>query len=248
MPTDAHWDRVFATTDYGRIETPEADQVVTDAMAFFGDVKGKTLLDVGCGAGRDSLFFAGQGATVIAVDTSRVAIEKLAAYCAENGIDNVKAVRASAFDIGSLGPFDLVFGRMILHHIEPFDRFVGSLSELMRAGDARGFFYENSANSGLLMWCRDHLVGRFGIPKHGDDEERPLSRSEVQTLARHLDVEVVYPELFLVRMASPYLFRGHLWSALTLVDRWLFHLKGLRKYSYRQYVYLQPKIGPNADL
>jgi hypothetical protein len=98
------------------------------------------------------------------------------------------------------------------------------------------------------MWCRDHLVGRFGIPKHGDDEERPLSRDEVQLLARHLGVEVVYPELFLLRMASPYLFRDHLWAALTLLDRWLFHLKPLRKYSYRQYLYLQPKISPSAGL
>ena len=39
--------------------------------------KGKTLLDIGCGNGRDSIYFAGLGVKVIGIDASNVAIDKL---------------------------------------------------------------------------------------------------------------------------------------------------------------------------
>lgn len=38
---------------------------------------GKTLVDLGCGNGRDALFFAGQGLQVVAIDLSHAAIDQL---------------------------------------------------------------------------------------------------------------------------------------------------------------------------
>ena len=53
------------------------DPVLLRALEHFGDVKDKKLIDLGCGRGGASLFFAEHGAKVISLDFSEVAIENL---------------------------------------------------------------------------------------------------------------------------------------------------------------------------
>jgi SAM-dependent methyltransferase len=229
-----HWDHVHGR---GEVITAAIDDAVgAAALEHFGDITGKRLLDLGCGLGEYSLFFAEHGAQVTAIDTSAVAIEALRAHCAQDSIANVNPVVASAFDIDQLGPFDAVFGSMILHHLEPFDHFAEVLRAAMVPG-GRAFFYENSANA-FLVWCREHLTGRFGIPKYGDDEEFPLQRQEIDELRGAFTVDVVHPELFFVRLASGYLLRGHGERAFTWIDERLYRFPRARRLSYRQYVLL----------
>ena len=47
----------ISTENQARIPA-EDDPVLLAALKHFGDVRGSTLLDLGCGAGRTSLFFA----------------------------------------------------------------------------------------------------------------------------------------------------------------------------------------------
>lgn len=231
----AHWDRVHATQ--GPTVVPDDDEVGVAGLRHFGDLRGARLLDLGCGNGEYSLYFAARGAQVTAIDVSKVAIASLTASCAEAGIDDVVAIRASAFDVAELGPFDAVFGSMILHHLEPFDAFVDVLAAAMAPG-GRGFFYENNAMSKALVWCRRHLVGRFGIPRNSDDEEFPLEPRELGLLARRFTIEVEYPTLYLARMASGYLLRGHGERQLGWIDDLLYPIERIRRLSYRQYVKL----------
>lgn len=237
---DAFWNERYARVSRAPGIEPAAkvDPVLVDALAFFGDPAGKTLVDLGCGNGKASLVFAGLGARVIAVDSSSVAIENLSRFCTENRITNLEPVCASAFDVAHLGSADLVFGSMVLHHLEPFGQFEVVLHRLMKA-DAKAFFYENNARNPLLMLLRSHVVGRFGVPKHGDPEESPLTAQEIDTLRRHFRVRVVYPELLLMRLAGDYLFRRHLRRPLGWLDAVLYRIAPLRKYGYRQYVYLE---------
>ena len=67
----------------------------------------------------------------------------------------------------------------------------------------------------------------------------PLTPEEIDTLRHHFRVRVAYPELLLMRLAGVYLFRGHLQRPLGRLDAMLFHIEPLRKYGYRQYVYLE---------
>ncbi len=51
--------------------------------------------ELGCGQGRDSLFFASKGLNVYAIDSSKVAIENLATKAKELHIDiNLKNINA----------------------------------------------------------------------------------------------------------------------------------------------------------
>ncbi len=42
--------------------------------------KGETLIDLGCGSGRDSVFFSQNGLNVVAIDASKVALDKIEEY------------------------------------------------------------------------------------------------------------------------------------------------------------------------
>jgi 2-polyprenyl-3-methyl-5-hydroxy-6-metoxy-1,4-benzoquinol methylase len=215
----------------------ESDPMLLTAIDYFGSVRGAKLLDLGCGDGRSSLFFAKQGAEVTAIDISEVAIQNLAQFCQEQNIHNITPICCSALEIAALGPFDFVFGNMILHHLEPFAAFTQSLRQTL-APDGKAYFRENSAVSSLLIWFRDHLVGKFGIPKGGDDDEFPLTPQEVALLKQSFNVDITYSELLFFRLASQYLFKGYGHSVTEQLDQFFFQFPKLRKYSYRQHLFL----------
>jgi 2-polyprenyl-3-methyl-5-hydroxy-6-metoxy-1,4-benzoquinol methylase len=231
------WDNIFAsgrTNPYSRVEMPDlGDAVLQRALGHFGDVRGRTLVDLGCGRGATSLFFAHHGAEVIGVDSSGQAIRNLAEYCETNAIANLKPIECSALDVAALGPVDFVFGSMILHHLEPFPAFAAQLRGLLRPG-GRAFFWENNARSSVMIWFREHVVGKLWIPKHGDVEEFPLTPAEVEELRRYFTVTVEYPELLLFRMIPRYLLRGRLMSPFERLDRACYRYPSIREYSYRQ--------------
>lgn len=73
------------------------------------------ILELGCGAGNDSLFFAEKGHTVLATDFSKVAIEK------NNTRYNNENVHFQTLDISQPFPFDdhsfdVIYSRLSLHY------------------------------------------------------------------------------------------------------------------------------------
>lgn len=213
-------------------------RAMRNGLAHFGPVDGRTMLDLGCGAGHSAIFFAERGANVIAVDTSATAVRTLNERAESIGLSNLRAVVADALDIEQFGPVDAIYGSMILHHVEPFVDFAGVLSRTLKP-TGRAFFYENSAGSRLLMWCRTHLAGRYGIPKLGDPKETPLSTDEIDRLRHHFYVETVIPDIYFFGLLSTYLFRGHGVRFFKALDDLAYrHIPPMRSLSYRQYVYL----------
>ena len=235
MNTEAFWNKIY-TNNSTRIPD-ENDPVLVAALKHFGDVSGAKLLDLGCGDGSTSLFFAKKGANVVAIDISEVAIQGLSEFCLENKINNITPIKCSAFDILDLAPFDFVFGKMILHHLEPFEGFSDILRKSI-ANDGKAFFHENSAFSDLLIWFRNNVVGKYGIAKYGDDDEFPLTPKEVESLRQNFSVNVVHPELVFFSLASIYLLKGRLHGFFKGLDDYLFQFPSFRKYSYQQYLLL----------
>lgn len=232
------WDGIYSKTAYSRELAPDTKQAVGDAVAFFGDIQGKTVVDVGCGGGATSLLLAALGAEVIAIDTSEVALQSLRDRCRTLGISNVTTRLCGALSIDELGACDFVFGSMILHHIEPFSEFCVKLKRALKPG-GKAFFYENNAASDLLIWFRTHVVGKLWVPKHGDPYEFPLTPGEIKQLGQHLKVRTEYPRMVFFELASCYLLRGYCSAPFKAIDRWLFNKKIGLRYSYHQYVYLQ---------
>lgn len=231
------WNAIYADKAIAPARTEHP--VAAAALSHFGDVAGKRLLDLGCGTGEFAIMFAALGAEVVAIDRSETSVSKLQAFAEAHGLANLSARCLDARDLPALGEFDLVFGTLILHHIEPFDAFASELTAAMRPG-GKGFFHENNAAIGApALWFREHLAGKLWFPKYGDADEFPLMPREVAALRRGLNVEITYPELAFFRLISQYVFRNKVLPRLhAWLDAELYRFDWCRKFSYFQYLFL----------
>ncbi len=134
-------------------------------------LKGKVVLDLGCGPGLLTPYLAAAADRVVAIDFSATAIAAARARCAS--IANVSFFEGDALEWTHDGKFDVITGRMFLHEVmhEDTPRFLDRLDALLASG---GFLYlhENSYYNPIARFVRRRLVGKYGIPKHGSDEPR----------------------------------------------------------------------------
>ena len=87
-------------------------------LSHIGNVRGKQLLDLGCGAGENSVYFAKKGAYCTAADYS-AGMVKTALKLAE--VHNVRIsgriIDAAAIDFPD-DSFDIVYAANVLHHVD----------------------------------------------------------------------------------------------------------------------------------
>ncbi len=88
------------------------------SLKQMGDLKGKKLLDLGCGAGETSVYFATQGAEVHACDVAEDFLP-VGNRLAEKYNTSVTFLAASATELPYKDEtFDIVFGNGVLHHVD----------------------------------------------------------------------------------------------------------------------------------
>ncbi|TCM95875.1 tellurite methyltransferase [Paenibacillus sp. BK033] len=88
---------------------------VLKAMPPSGRLK---LLDIGCGEGRDAVFFARNGYEVTGIDVSDAGIEKTKRLAERAGVQ-VNAVKADILDFRLDTPYDIIYSSGVLHYIKP---------------------------------------------------------------------------------------------------------------------------------
>src|SRR2546423_9535632 len=82
-------------------------------------LQGKTVLDVGCGDGLNSVMLAKMGASVTGLDISPGAIDAAQRRAALNGVSERTRFVCAPAETADLEPdsFDIVWGAAILHHV-----------------------------------------------------------------------------------------------------------------------------------
>jgi SAM-dependent methyltransferase len=206
----------FADRDYA----PYADQLDINSTMFeryaapmdvsdwrqmsallLGDLRGRELLDFGCGMGEESVYFAKLGAKVTGVDISEVGTATLRRRAEHHGLD-IRAfkMRADPTDLDD-ATFDRIHGLGILHHvgIEPG---LAEVRRLLRPGGI-AVFLEPLGDSGAVEAVKTWLMKHVRFLGHFDDvtdHERNLTWREIDAARAGFHSAWVYPYHLLYRL------------------------------------------------
>jgi 2-polyprenyl-3-methyl-5-hydroxy-6-metoxy-1,4-benzoquinol methylase len=151
---------------------------------LLGNLRGKRVLDVGCGEGSNSVLMAKYGARVTGVDISPGFIEVCKQRAQLDGVEFQTEFLCSPLETVNLATesFDIIWGDGILHHVIPELDTV--LHQLMRWAKPGALFVFSEPVS-RAPWLRKL---RKGVPIHTDatPDERPLEKAELSIIMSHL--------------------------------------------------------------
>jgi ubiquinone/menaquinone biosynthesis C-methylase UbiE len=172
----------YTESNIARYLNPPQDTSYPLEYAYYllSDVRGKSVLDFGCGDGENSVLLARRGARVFAMDISESLIHVAEQRLAVNEvISGVSFMVASAHDLPLEDEsVDVVFGMAILHHLD-LQLVAREVWRVLRKG-GRAIFQEPVRNSKFVARLRKL------IPYQSPDVspfERPLTDQELKDFA-----------------------------------------------------------------
>lgn len=155
-----------------------------------GDVRGKTVLDAGCGDGWFSVILAKRGAaSVDAFDISGEAVRLARTRARVNGVsDRVTVKKASIYEIPADDRrYDLVAGHAVLHHVRDKIRCATEIRRVLKPG-GRAVFREPL---GSIPWL-ERLRLLVPVPSASPDDPEhwkdQIRHTELEELRKTLDV------------------------------------------------------------
>lgn len=141
------------------------------------NIKGKNILDYGCGSGEISIEFAEQGAVVVGIDISDARI-KMAKDAAKKRNLNIAFFQGNAEDTGfNSDTFDFVTGTAILHHLD-LNNAAKEISRVLKPG-GKAIFIEPLANNPFI-----NLFRKF-TPEARTPDEHPLIMNDFKILEKY---------------------------------------------------------------
>ena len=210
------------------------------AIELLSPLDGATVLEIGCGSGVLAAWLAREGARVTGIDVSPHQIARAAELHEWLGL-NSRFIVAPVSKAAVAGQtFDRLVGRHVLHHLDP-PAMAAELAGLLRT-DGKAAFVETMGVNPALRFARAHLAGRFGIPRYGTQDERPLSHGDLDALEKafgRLRLEVA--EMQFLRIFDRQVLRYRVAASSRVLGRLddLLLLVGGRSWSYHQIVFLE---------
>lgn len=160
------------------------------------DLRGKKVLDYGCGDGAFSSLLVSRGAMVCGIDISSELIKRAqtANPAQPNGFPQFFVADAHHTPFPD-GQFDLVFGNGALHHLDLM-RAYGEIARVLKP-EGRAFFQEPMYYHPLI-WLLRRLT-----PKLHTEDERPLGMNEIAGAGRWFRKVRHREHFFLAVCAAP---------------------------------------------
>jgi len=158
-------------------------------MQRLGDLRGKRVLDLGSGAGEAAVYFALQGAEVVAADISPGMIEVSARLA------GMHDVTITGHVLNAMSPelpeesFDIVYAANLLHHTDPAHT-LGVMHRLLRPGGKACFWDPLKHNPVINVYRRMATEVR-------SEDENPLDLNETLRTVRSMFKSVEYDAFWL---------------------------------------------------
>ncbi|MGZ8549228.1 MAG: class I SAM-dependent methyltransferase [Chitinophagaceae bacterium] len=160
-------------------------------VKFFGNITGKRILDLCCGEGWASLYFARSGAFVYSCDISPKSIDLVNKYADANGLGG--KIIAEAMSAEKLkyedNFFDYVFMNAALHHCD-VEKVATEIKRILRAGGKAALIEDNAYHP--IM----NIYRYFTRNKH-TKYEKSITREDVMVFCnKFMSHEISYYRLF----------------------------------------------------
>lgn len=158
----------------------------------FGDLRGMRILDYGSGAAEAGVYFAKQGAQVVAIDVSPgmlTAAERLAAH---HGVQIETRLVKGAEIPADRAEFDRIYGNGVLHHVD-MNTAVPELARVIKRDGIGCFIEPLSYNPAIAVYRR--MAEAVRTP-----DERPLKLGDIKRFEPYFD-DVSHREFWLTALA-----------------------------------------------
>jgi SAM-dependent methyltransferase len=166
------------------------DQILKDRFT-----PGMTILDAGCGNGRNLRYFLRSGFAVFGVDLSAAAVEYVRAQAAQiaPGLPaenfRIEPIERMSFADGS---FDVVLSSAVLHFAKDEDHFLAMLGEMWRVLAPGGMLFARlSSTIGMEPYLVPLGDGRYRLP--GGVEWYLVNEQTLLSLTTQLGASLVEP-------------------------------------------------------
>ncbi len=177
------YDQRYAGDGYywGKDPTSLCDKVISIMEPCSGNKL--NLLDLGCGEGRDAVFFAQNGFVVDGLDLALPGLQKTEKYANEVGI-KVKTIHADINTYKLTKIYDVIYSSGSLHYITPKER-----------NKRLKYYKRQTSPSGIHAFLV--LVEKPFIPKAPDAEDEIMFRSG-ELMSHYWDWEILYSKEYII--------------------------------------------------
>lgn len=198
-----YWEESIPWTFNDKPEVPFAEirEMRYDYHAYmhdvlpFSEMRDKTVVEVGAGAGVDAIEFARFGANVIAIEPTENGVETTREHADEAGVE-IDVYQAGGEDMPLNDDVaDLVYSFGVLHHIPDITPVMEEITRVMKPdGEFVGMVY----NQDSLLNAYS-IIYRHGVRDGGLNEHSP---SELASLYSERNTGCPYTKLYTVNEAQ----------------------------------------------
>ncbi len=153
-----------------------------------GTLKGKKVLDIGCGGGLMAEEFAKKGAHVTGVDLSPVAIDAATKHAEENSLD-IEYLNMAVSGLEK-SDFDIVICAEMLEHVDDLDKMIAESSAKVANG---GHYLFETINKTAAAWffavfMAENVLNFVGKGTH--NYEKFIRPSKLAAMLKENDINV----------------------------------------------------------
>lgn len=165
--------KVYVDQAFESCSSPENRKI----LSWMGDIKGKNILELGCGLGEASVYFAKKGAKVTATDISSKMIEKVQELATYHKVTvEGKIVSANNLDNLANDYFDFIYAGNLLHHVDIIKCVTHLRTKLKDKGVA--FFWDPIAYNPIIN------IYRKMASQVRTTDEHPLKINDIKAIKK----------------------------------------------------------------